>query len=508
MTSRARLVVGAIIGAIAVVVAVAGLTTVGLGQGMDVPRSATAKIAPPQQSPEEGEKTGRYLVRYVGGTNMAAEARSLRSQGVTVRRTFSNAVRAAAITTTPGKAAALARSPKVEAVEIDGVVRTSETQPKAPWGLDRSDQRNLPLSTDYTAPSPASGVTAYVVDTGVVASHVDFGGRVASGWTAVADGRGTSDCNGHGTHVAGTVAGKTYGIAKAVQVVPVRVLDCNGAGYMSDVVGGLDWTVAHHSAGVPAVMNLSLGGAASSTVDAALNAVIEDGVTAIVAAGNESKDACNTSPARVPAAVTVAASNSSDQQAPFSNHGTCIDLYAPGVQIPSAWHTSSTATASLSGTSMASPHAAGAAALLLSQGVATTPTEVATRLIGDATTGVVAGRSSGTPDRLLFVGTSQVNPAPTAPSSPTGVTAAARSKAALVTWTQAADDGGSPVTGQAIGVYSGGSKVRTVAVPASATRYKVLNLKPGVAYRFTVTATNAVGSSPESSKSNAVKPRR
>jgi len=503
MTSRIRLLVGAVAGA--TVVAVAGVTAGGLGAGVD--GAAAANIAAPQPPPEEIEGTARYLVRYAAGTDVAAEARSLRSQGVAVRRTFSYAVRGAAITATPAKAAALARSPRVEAVEIDGIVRASETQPSAPWGLDRADQRSLPLSTDYTAPSTGSGVTAYVVDSGILASHVDFDGRVVAGWTAIADGNGTSDCNGHGTHVAGTVAGKTYGIAKALQLVPVRVLDCNGGGYMSDVVGGLDWAVGHHADGVPAVMNLSLGGGANSTVDAALNAVIEERVTAVVAAGNESADACNASPARVPAAITIAATNKSDQQASFSNYGTCVDLYAPGVSIPSTWHTSTTATDTISGTSMASPHAAGAAALLISQGLATTPADVASRLINDATTGVVSGRSAGTPDRLLFVAPSPTKPAATAPAAPTGVTAVARIKAALVTWTQGAD-GGSPLTGQSIGVYSGGSKIRTVAVSASATRYKVLQLKPGVLYRFTVTANNAVGSSPGSTKSNAVKPRR
>jgi subtilisin family serine protease len=260
-------------------------------------------------------------------------------------------------------------------------------------------------------------VTAYVVDTGVLASHTDFGGQVAAGWSAVADGLGSSDCNGHGTHVAGSVAGTTYGVAKGATVVPVRVLDCNGSGYNSDVVAGLDWVAANHAAGTPAVANLSLGGGASTAVDAAIQAVIYDGVTAVVAAGNSAVDACTGSPARVPAAVTVAASDSADRQASFSNFGSCVDLYAPGVGITSSYHTSATATASMSGTSMASPHAAGAAALLLSQNPALTPAQVAGALTSNATAGVITGATSGTPNRLLFAGAVAAAPAP-APVAP------------------------------------------------------------------------------------------
>ena len=454
---------------------------------------------------------GRYLVRYSGGTDMAAVARGLRSQGVEVRGTFSRAVRAAAVTTTAAKAAALARSPHVEAVEVDGVVQATGTQFGATWGLDRIDQRNLPLSTDYTAPAQTSAVDAYVVDTGVLAGHAEFGARLAPGYTAITDGLGSSDCNGHGTHVAGTVAGSTYGVAKSTKIIPVRVLDCYGSGYMSDVVAGLDWVVAHHAAGAPAVANLSLGGEPNSTVDAALQAVIGDGVTATVAAGNSAVDACSASPARVPAAITVAATNSSDQQATFSNYGGCVDLYAPGVSITSAWHTSTTAVNRLSGTSMAAPHAAGAVALLLSQSPAATPAENATRLTADSTPGVVTASTSGTPNRLLFVSpVEQAAPEPTPvvtkPAAATGVAARARSKAAAVTWTQGAD-GGSPLTGQTVAVYSGGVRIRSVSASPSATSLRVTNLKVGVRYRFSVIARNAVGRSPESLKSNEVRPR-
>lgn len=450
-----------------------------------------------------GEQQVRYLVRYAPGTDVAAAAATLRKSGKGVGRTFSSAVRAAVVTTTPAEAASLAAASNVLAVERDLPVRISATQSNAPWGLDRSDQRTLPLSTTYTPPAAGAGVNVYVVDTGVLASHADFAGRVAAGYTTIADGRGSSDCNGHGTHVAGTVAGSTYGIAKSSTVIPVRVLNCDGGGYMSDVVAGLDWVAAHHAAGTPAVVNLSLGGGANSTVDAALQNVINDGVTAAVAAGNSAVDACTSSPARVSAALTIAASDSSDRQATFSNAGSCVDLYAPGVNIASAYHTSNTAVAALSGTSMASPHVAGAAAVVLSQNPALTPAQVASNINGTATTGVVVGASTGTPNRLLHVGTGSTTTA-TKPSAATNVRATAGSRSAKVSWTKGSD-GGSPLTGQTINVYSGTSRIASIAVSASATSVTITGLRSRSYYSFSIVATNKLGSSPESVKSNTVR---
>ncbi|MFF2345168.1 S8 family serine peptidase, partial [Pseudarthrobacter sp. NPDC058119] len=367
------------------------------------PPPPTASVDAQAASPLAGDE-GRYLVRFAKGSDVATEAQSLQGQGVRIGRTFSAAVRGAAVTATKAQAAALARSPRVALIEPDLPVTVADTQQAPPWGLDRIDQRALPLSGTFTPMASGAGVSTYVIDTGVLAENADFGGRVAPGWTAIADGRGSSDCNGHGTHVAGIIAGKTYGVAKAATVVPVRALGCDGSGFDSDVIAGLDWIASQHAAGTPAVANLSIGGPTSTTLDDAIRGIINDGVTAVVAAGNAAVDACTTSPARVPEALTVAASDSSDRQAGFSNYGSCVDMYAPGVNIQSDWDTSTTSLATLSGTSMASPHVAGAAALSLSRNPQQTPAAVAADLTAAATQGTVSNVSAGTPNRLLFTG--------------------------------------------------------------------------------------------------------
>jgi subtilisin family serine protease len=368
-----------------------------------VAASPSFASAAPAMGAAEQERA-RYLVQFASGSDVAAQARELRGRGVAVAQTFRHALRGAAISATPAQAAALASDPGVLSVEPDSVVHATGTQRDATWGLDRLDQRTLPLDQSYTSDGDGKRVTAYVVDTGLASKHPELRGRVGRGYSVIDDGRGTEDCSGHGTHVAGTVAGTTYGVADAATVVPVRVLDCNGGGLASGVVAGLDWIVAHHGS-APAVVNMSLNGRGSAAIDAALERVIADGVVAAVAAGNDSADACKDSPARVPSALTVAASDMTDTQARFSNHGSCVDLFAPGVQITSAGLGAEPVTAS--GTSMASPHVAGAAAVLLGGGM--THTDVVATLLGNATTGVLRTVNQSTPDRLLYLG-SQAQP--------------------------------------------------------------------------------------------------
>lgn len=317
-----------------------------------------------------------------------------------LRHVYQHALKGFAVTLTPKQAEALARDPRVAYVEEDGVVRAINTQNNATWGLDRIDQRDLPLSTTYTYNTTASNVRAYIIDTGIRSAHTEFGGRVLGGYTAINDGRGYEDCNGHGTHVAGTVGGAVYGVAKAVRLYAVRVLDCNGSGTTSGVIAGVDWVTANHVK--PAVANMSLGGGASSTLDTAVNNSINAGVSYAVAAGNDNQNACNYSPARVAAAITVGSTTSSDARSSFSNFGTCLDIFAPGSSITSAWHTSNTATNTISGTSMASPHVAGVAALYLANNTSATPSTVANAIVNNATLNKLTVIGTGSPNRLLY----------------------------------------------------------------------------------------------------------
>ncbi|HLF40774.1 MAG TPA: S8 family peptidase, partial [Acidimicrobiia bacterium] len=348
-----------------------------------------------------GAEGGTYLVRFVDGADAPAVAAALARDGGRVGRVYEHVFPGAALRLSDQAAAALRRHPRVAAVERDGPVRLAETQTQAPWGLDRTDQRDLPLSGTYAYPNTGAGVTAYIVDSGIRSTHVDFGGRVRGGYTAVNDGAETNDCLGHGTHVAGTLGGSTYGVAKAVSLVSVRIFDCNAGAEWSGILGGLDWIVADHDPGEPAVVNMSLVGPATSLMDTAVEAMIADGLTVVASAGNDGQDACLSSPARTPAAVTVAATDTTDRRTGFSNWGPCVDLFAPGVNVLSAGSGSDTATAVLSGTSMSAPHAAGAAAVLLAADPSLGPAGVAAALAANATTGLVASRGSGSPNRLL-----------------------------------------------------------------------------------------------------------
>ena len=315
--------------------------------------------------------------------------------------------------------AELEQNPDVAYVEPDTIVTIQDIQPNATWGLDRIDQRDRPLNGAYEYGVNGSGVHAYIIDTGILGSHQEFSGRMGDGYTAIFDGKETTDCNGHGTHVAGTVGGSTYGVAKQVTLHPVRVLNCNGSGTTSGVIAGVNWVRNHSSR--PAVANMSLGGGASSSLDTAVRNAISGGVTFALAAGNENQNACNTSPARTLEAITVGATTSGDARSSFSNYGTCVDIFAPGSGITSAYYSSNSATATLNGTSMASPHVAGAAALYLAVQPNASPAQVAEALTSNASPNKLSSIGSGSPNLLLFTGfLNGAPPAPTATATATG----------------------------------------------------------------------------------------
>lgn len=323
--------------------------------------------------------------------------------------TYSGVFKGFAVRMPEAAARALANNPSVRYVEQDEQVSLSATQNTGTtyFNLDRADQRALPLNQAYTYVSTGTGVRAYIVDTGIRATHSDLRNssgvsRVIAGFGSISDGQGTNDCNGHGTHVAGTVGGTASGIAKNVTLVPVRVFGCTGSTTISAITAGLDW-IRLNNGGRPAVANMSLGGGANTTLDASVNALISAGVTVVVAAGNSNADACNTSPARVAAAITVGSTTSTDARSSFSNFGSCLDLFAPGSSIRSAWYTGDTVFNTISGTSMAAPLVAGIAARYLQNNPTASPATVASAINSSATTGVVTSPGTGSPNRLAYM---------------------------------------------------------------------------------------------------------
>jgi subtilisin family serine protease len=336
--------------------------------------------------------SGQYIVTLKSGT----AATVAKAKGIAARHVYTKAVNGFAAALSDTQLRALQRDPSVASIERNQVVRLATTQSPTPsWGIDRIDQRNLPLSNSYTFTANGTGVTAYIIDTGINPTHPDFGGRAAVAFDAT--GGDGIDCNGHGTHVAGTIGSASYGVAKNVALRAVRVLDCNGSGTFADVIEGIDWVTANSPG--PAVANLSLGGGKSTAVNNAVKNLSNSGVLVAVAAGNSAANACNSSPSSEPTAVTVAASDITDASAFFTNFGRCVDLYAPGVDITSTWLGNTTNT--ISGTSMATPHVAGVAALYKSAFGDASSATVTAFITGNATPGVLTGVPRRTPNLLL-----------------------------------------------------------------------------------------------------------
>lgn len=365
-----------------------------------------------------GAPDDQYIVTFADSvSDVPGLARGMTAQyGGAPLFTYTSAVRGFAARLPAQAVDALQRNPRIASIEPDQMVEMGSVQAGAPWGLDRIDQRLLPLDASYSFSSNGGGVNAYIIDTGIRGSHVDFEGRVSGGYTAIADGKGTSDCNGHGTHVAGTVGGARFGVAKGVKLYAVRVAGCTGSGATSALLSGLDWVAKNRV--LPAVANISLEGALSPTLNAAVQAVINAGVVVVVAAGNDAGNACNYSPGSTPSAVTVGASASFDAMSGFSNSGSCVDLFAPGQNIVSASYANDTASVVMSGTSMAAPHAAGVAALYLSTNPTASPSTVSAALVGGATPNALTSVPTGTANLLLYsLAASQ--PAPTPPPADT-----------------------------------------------------------------------------------------
>ncbi|MFE9773402.1 S8 family peptidase [Streptomyces sp. NPDC005931] len=386
--------------------AIAAAATAAVGCGTVLPAEATPARATILHADSPDAVGNSYIVTLKPSARFRADSpagQAFAAQyGATVRRTYSSALNGYAVRVSAAGARGLAADPAVASVEQDQKVRLDATQVNPPWGLDRIDQAQLPLSRTYTYPDSAGrSTTVYVIDTGVRITHQQIAGRATHGYDAVDGDTVASDGNGHGTHVATTVAGTTYGVAKAARVVAVRVLDDDGSGTTSGVIAGIDWVTTNRTG--PAVANMSLGGGASTALDTAVNNSIASGITYAVAAGNSGANAANYSPARVPAAITVGATTSSDYRASYSNYGAVLDLFAPGSAITAGWHTSDTATATLSGTSMATPHTAGAAAMYLTSNPTAGPAAVSAALVNRATPGVLRNIGTGSPNRLLRI---------------------------------------------------------------------------------------------------------
>ncbi|MGI8496421.1 MAG: S8 family serine peptidase, partial [Gemmatimonadaceae bacterium] len=441
----------------------------------------------------------RYIVVYHPGV---ADAQALTRQIVSqyqgvLFHSYGTAIKGFAAHLSASAVATLRSHPDIAFIEPDQIVHLSGTQSGATWGIDRIDQPDLPLNGIYNYGPTGSGVSAYIIDTGIRTTHVEFGGRASGVYTAINDGNGTNDCNGHGTHVAGTVGGNTYGVAKQVKLYAARVLDCSGSGLVSGIVAAVDWITANRQG--PSVANMSLGGVASSSLDQTVENASASGITFAVAAGNSTfgSDACGVSPARTPSALTVAASTSSDARASYSNWGSCVDLFAPGSSITSAWNGSDTQTNTISGTSMATPHVTGAAALYLQGNPAASAAQVAQALKANATPNRITD-PVGSPNLLLYTGFLINAPPPDQPpvarftGSCSGLTCTFDGRSST-------DDGGITAYDWSLGKYPNGTAsgpVVTVTYPHGGQRTVTLTVTDGAGQMNSMTQVFTVQDQP------------
>lgn len=506
------------------IVSAATTTTTTVPTTVTTPTTTLPPVFAPGNSPGVGNK--RFIVRYADNLTDAEEDKEINDRKGTKKQRLSRVFNGAIVDMSPSQAALLRKSTNILWVEEDKGVKTQAiVSPPGSWGLDRIDETTLPLDNRYEFATNGSGVTAYVVDTGILKTHSQFTGRVSADFFDAFNETGT-DCNGHGTHVAGTIAGNTLGVAPAATIVPVRVLDCAGSGSVSGVIAGIDWAINHHTT-APAVMNLSLGTSKSDSLNSAIDRAFADGITVVVAAGNSNVDACTTSPSsNKVSALTVGATTNTDARASYSNFGSCLDLFAPGSGITSAWHTGTTATNSLSGTSMASPHVAGIAARYLSAVPAASPASVMAAIVDTATSNVVTSPGTLSPNKLAYAspgtvptgtgstttlpGSTTLPPGtgtatmPSVPGTPGTPVALAGALSSWLEWTPAST-GGSPITGHVVRVFRSGKLLTQVIVDAD-TYHTINNLRAGSSHYFTVAAMNGVGVGPFSSPSNTIIP--
>src|SRR4051794_964826 len=462
---------------------------------------ADAAAAP--GAPEKAEASTTYIITTRSISAASGVLGAVATAGGELKNVYTRVYPGFSARLTPAQARALRANPRVLSVVRDEAVHATVVQSQPPWGLDRIDQRSTSRDGTYSFDTTGAGVTAYVVDSGIRFSHQEFKGRASSGFDFIDNDADASDCNGHGTHVSGTIGGSTYGVAKGVRLVGVRVLDCEGAGTAEGVIAGIDWVVKHHRG--PSVLSMSLSGSAFAPLDAAVEAASAAGVTVVVAASNENEDACDSSPARVPSAITVGATDARDTRAPFSNWGRCVDLFAPGVGVLSAWSGADRATNTISGTSMATPHVSGIVARYEQAHPAATPAKVTAAVLAAATPRAVLDRK-GSPNRLAYA----------APAAPLPGKAVIRNASSGST-----TDAAVPVTGRWTKPVSGGQVAsytvtairksdgvkKSVDVSATARSRKITGLTKNVAYVIRVYAKNAVGKGETSNSSNTVTAR-